>query len=660
MAQLRVWFVGVRAIAIPEGGRRVIVSSLPPIIAGIAATALILGFRHIGSLQLLELTAYDQLMQSRPDLGADPRLLVVGITEQDIQNQGQFPLPDAVLVKLLKRLKSYQPRVMGLDMWRGDILVQPGAAAEVDRAALVEQLKQSDRMIAITFLGDEAKRTVPPPPGLPEDQIGFNDVTVDSGRVLRRNLLYVDDYFPSFSLRVALRYLRDDGIEDRPSDADENILQIGSTVFPPLKSDDGGYTRIDAANTYQILLNYRSAQRSVEQVSLTQVLEGQVDSQQIEDRIVLIGTTGASGGDFYLTPYNFGANDQPQMPGVVIHAQMVSQFLDAAYGKRPLIRVWSEPLEMVWILFWSLIGGLLFWMVRRPLGLVVGSGAAIGLLFILCQGFFLRSLWVPLVPPFLTFLGAGGGVVAYRAQQAQRQQQMVMRLLGQSSSPEIAKTLWQRRDELLQDGKLPGQALTATLMFTDLKGFSSISERLSPEQLLNWLNEYFEVMTDVVVDHHGVINKFTGDGLMAAFGVPIPRADWNAIATDAQRAVACALKMGESLELLNQRWQLQGLPKVQMRVGIFTGPVVVGSLGSKSRLEYGIIGDGVNTASRLESVDKHRQSSACRILIAQATLDYLQDNYEVEAWGALTLKGKAEQVEAFRVIRVAERGDQEA
>ncbi|MEO0376293.1 MAG: adenylate/guanylate cyclase domain-containing protein, partial [Cyanobacteria bacterium P01_A01_bin.17] len=138
---------------------------------------------------------------------------------------------------------------------------------------------------------------------------------------------------------------------------------------------------------------------------------------------------------------------------------------------------------------------------------------------------------MPSVTPLLTFLGAGGGVVAYRAQQAQRQQRMVMRLLGQSSSPEIAETLWQRRDELLQDGKLPGQALTATLMFTDLKGFSSISERLSPEQLLNWLNEYFEVMTDVVVEHQGVINKFTGDGLMAAFGVPIPRESWDAIAT---------------------------------------------------------------------------------------------------------------------------------
>ncbi len=610
----------------------------------------------MGGLQPLELTAYDRLLQSRPDLGPDSRLLVVGINEQDIQNQGQFPLPDSTLVTLFKKLKLHQPRVIGLDMWRGDISVQPGRAqnAEADRLALVEQLKQSDRMIAITFLGNEAEQTVPPPPGVPEEQIGFNDVTVDSGRVLRRNLLYVDDYFPSFSLRVALRYLRDDGIEDQPSEADENVLQLGQTAFPPLKSDDGGYANIDASNTYQVMLNYRSALNSVEQVSLTQVLEGKVDPQKIKDRIVLIGTTGANRGDLYVTPYNSGANNQPIMPGVVVHAQMVSQFLDAAYGQRPLIRSLSDPLEMAWILAWSLIGGLLAWTVRRPLLLIIGTGLATGLLFILCRGLFLQSLWMPVVPPFLALLGAGGSVVSYRAQQAQRQQKMVMRLLGQSSSPEIAETLWQRRDELLEGGKLLGQELTATLLFTDLKGFSTISEKLSPDKLLNWLNEYFEVMTELVVDHQGVINKFTGDGLIAVFGVPLPRENQDEIAKDAERAVACSLKMGERLDDLNQRWQTQGLPEVQMRAGIFTGSVVVGSLGSKSRLEYGVIGDSVNIASRLESVDKDRQPSPCRVLIAQETLDYLQGNYEVEAWGALTLKGKAEQVEVYRVLEATE------
>lgn len=119
-----------------------------------------------------------------------------------------------------------------------------------------------------------------------------------------------------------------------------------------------------------------------------------------------------------------------------------------------------------------------------------------------------------------------------------------MRLLGQSTSPEIAETLWQERDHLLIDGKLPGQRLTATLLFTDLRGFTTISERLSPEALLEWLNEYLEEVTQLVHAHQGVINKFTGDGVMAVFGVPIPRATSREIAADAQRAVACAWRSG--------------------------------------------------------------------------------------------------------------------
>jgi adenylate cyclase len=227
---------------------------------------------------------------------------------------------------------------------------------------------------------------------------------------------------------------------------------------------------------------------------------------------------------------------------------------------------------------------------------------------------------------------------------------MVMRLLGQSTSPEIAETLWQRRDELLDNGKLPGQKLTATLMFTDLRGFSSLSEHYPPEQLLAWLNEYLDEMAHIVQHHQGVINKFMGDGIMAVFGVPIAHEHPDEIKRDACNAVDCAIAMSHTLETLNQTWKSQGLPQVEMRVGIFTGPVVVGSVGSKIRLEYGIIGDSVNIASRLESLDKERQPSPCRILIAQQTQDHLGENYQFEPWGATSLKGKALQVDVFRVL----------
>lgn len=609
-----------------------------------------IGFLRFEGLQALELATYDHFVQSQPDLGADSRLLVVEITEADIHRLGQWPISDRVLATLIQELQKHQPRVIGLDLWRNLPVANMQDPTDTSgHSQLMTQLQSSDRLIAITKFGSEEEVAIPAPPGIAEAQVGFNDVVVDAGGTIRRNLLYQGEYFPSFALRMALRYLKDAGIEDAPSPLNPKVLQIGSTVFWPLQSNDGGYVKADTRG-YQILINYRSAQNSVAQVSLTQVLMNQVDPQQIKGRIVLIGTTAESGKDLFHTPYSASLTDRQTMAGVVVHAQMVSQILDAATGTRPLISVWSESGEMIWIIGWAVTGSLLAWRIRQPLGLALGSGIALGLLYGVCRVFFWYQVWIPLVPPFLVFLGAMGSMVIYNTQQAQRQQQMVMQLLGQSTSPEIAETLWQRRNELLEDGKLTGQKLTATLLFTDLQGFSTISEKLSPERLLVWLNEYLEAMTQSVQRYHGVINKFTGDGVMAVFGVPIAHTDQGAIAQDAQNAVACALEMGESLDQLNQKWLQDDLPAVQMRAGIFTGPVVVGSLGSKTRLEYGVIGDSVNTASRLESLDKDRQPSPCRVLIAKATLDYLHNRYAVETWGTLPLKGKTEQVEVYRVL----------
>jgi class 3 adenylate cyclase len=182
---------------------------------------------------------------------------------------------------------------------------------------------------------------------------------------------------------------------------------------------------------------------------------------------------------------------------------------------------------------------------------------------------------------------------------------MVMKLLGQQTSPEIAQALWNEHDRLLDSGLLPGQRVIATILLTDIKGFSTISEKMPPEEVMAWLNEYLPIMVREVQNYRGIINKFTGDGLLAVFGVPVPATTEAVVAEDARRAVACALAMDDRLQELNRNWRYRGLPLIQMRVGIYTGPVMVGSLGGKERLEYGVIGDSVNIAARLESCEKH-------------------------------------------------------
>ena len=618
-------------------------------IASAIVTGLITGARYGRVFEIFELLAYDRFMQARPASEVDDRILVIAITEADLQEQGgKLQLPDEIYARALKKLLQYEPRAIGLDIYR-DFPIEPGYQE------FQAVLKSSDRIIGITKIGDENNPPVASPEALPKEQVGFNDASLDFGGILRRSVLYQEslsgEVLSSFSLLLAERYLLDDGIESKPSDSNPDYLQLGKTTFEPLQPNDGSYVRANMGG-YQVLLDYRGHQSTIQQVSLGDVLTDRVNPDLIRDRVILIGTTAYSSNDFVYTPYSSQGlqNRSIRMPGVVVHAQMVSQFLDAAVETRSPFWFWTDFQEILWFGVWAVLGGLLAWFIRNPLLLALGATFSLLLMFQISYSLFLQMGWIPIIPTAMSFLFTGGSVITYSAQQAQQQRRMVMRLLGQSTSPQIAETLWQRRDELLENGRLPGQKLISTLLFTDLQGFSSVSEKYPPETVFSWLNEYLEEMTDVIQKHQGVINKFTGDGIMAVFGVPIPHIEPEEISQDAQEAVSCAVEMGERLDALNNRRIEQNLPSLKMRVGVFTGPVVVGSLGSKVRLEYGVIGDSVNTASRLESLEKHRQDRDCRILIARQTLDYLEHSFDVESWGALPLKGKQETVEVFQVL----------
>ncbi|PZV19389.1 MAG: adenylate/guanylate cyclase domain-containing protein [Leptolyngbya sp.] len=609
------------------------------ILTGISATGLVLGIRQLGQLESLELTVYDAMVRLQPKAPADARLLIVTITEADIRTQKRWPLPDRVYAEALKHLQQYQPRAIGLDILR-DIPIEPG------HTALTKELRRSN-VIVIQSLGNTPDEASPAPLQVPADRIGFNDLIIDPDGIIRRNLMIVSDSTSesvSFSTRLAMQYLNQSG--DRLPNGD---FVLGKATFSPLRSNSGGYQRIDVGGE-QILLDYRSAHYPSAKVTLNQVLQGQVDPALIKDRVVLIGTTAPSVKDLFFTPFSATATANPKMPGVVIHAQMLSQTLTAAIEGRSLFWFWSEPIEVLWIVIWAIVGGLLAWWIQRPLLLALAGTGLLLLLVGVGYSLFLHQGWVPIAAPALAAIMVGSFTIAYKMQYARQQQQIVMKLLGQQTSPEIASALWNSRDRLLQSGMLTGQTLTVTILFIDIRNFSGISEQHPPEVMMGWLNEYMGSMTQAVHQHHGIVNKFMGDGLMAVFGVPVPRLTIAEIAEDARHTVACAVEMGDRLQTLNQDWQKRGLPVVQMRAGIFTGEVMAGSLGGKNRLEYAVIGDSVNIAARLEACKKDNQVDRCRILIARETLDHLQDQFRVESWGHLQLRGRQSLVEVFQVL----------
>ncbi len=385
--------------------------SLPALNASIAVTAAVIGVRHLDALEELELSSFDQLVGLRPDEGPDNRLLVVKVTEEDIRNLGKWPTPDQTLAQLLEKLEQDKPRVIGLDIYR-DLPLEPG------HLELATLLQANQKIIAVCQPGNSADHGVAPPPTVPPSRLGFSDIVVDPGGMVRRSLLFLtpepNSSCPanySFGLQLALHYLEKEKIQ--PQLTSQHHLQLGSTIFTPIEKDTGGYQNIDALG-YQVMLNYRSAVSIAQQVTLTDVLKGRIDPSLVKDRIVLIGVTAASGNDFFYTPYTRGQQDL-RMPGVLVHAQMVSQILSAVLNNRPLIWTWPRWGEVLWVWGWSLVGGVLAWRIRHPLLLGVTGGVALGGLVGVCFAVLTQGGWVSLVPPALALVVTGASVVSYRS-----------------------------------------------------------------------------------------------------------------------------------------------------------------------------------------------------------------------------------------------------
>jgi CHASE2 domain-containing sensor protein/tRNA A-37 threonylcarbamoyl transferase component Bud32 len=390
----------------------------PALIASLTVTGLLFLGRQLSFLEPLELTAFDHMMQLRPVLPPDDRLLIVEGTEADIQSYG-FPLKDALLDQLLSKLEQYQPAVIGLDIYR-DIPHPPG------HAELSTRLQKSDRLVPICKLSDSDNPGTPPPPKVPIERVGFSDFSVDSKSVVRRALLFGDPprnsrctSNVSLSFQLALRYLQQKGItpEFTPQ---QQYLKLGKVVFKPLQANDGGYQHADSGG-YQILLNYRSGGTLARSVTLADVLNNRVDPSWVKDRVVLIGITAPSLNDLLYTPYSTGQQRFERTPGIVIHGQIASQLLSTVLDGRPLFGFWPEWGEVVWIWIWAITGGILVRIVRHPAQQLLTEVGAISLLLGISVFLFFGSGWIPVVAPTLGLIASATGVLAFNAYEAEQE-----------------------------------------------------------------------------------------------------------------------------------------------------------------------------------------------------------------------------------------------
>lgn len=597
-------------------------------------TGLVILLRFLGLLQFWEWGSYDQYMRMRPLESPDRRIVIVGINENDVRAIGQPIFPDAVYAQLLNKLKAMAPRVIGFDIYR-DLPVQPG------HQELVAVFESTPNLVGIKkVVGERQRDVIEASPALEaNNQAGANDIKVDPDKKVRRGYLFVTlqdgSNVWSFASHIALRYLKNFDINFEQ--IDDSRIQLGTTILKPLEANDGGYVRTDAGG-YQLLLNYRGPSRYFETVSMMDILEDRVPPDWGRDRIILIGTVSESFNDLFSTPYssNLIATLEP-MSGVEVHANMVSQLISSAIDDRSLIKILPEPLEWLWILFWSAVGAAITWKWRTAGGVsyfsiwkVVAMFVASGILFVSTYAAFVWNWWLPVIPAFLGMTGSAITITAYIARTAGD----IRKTFGRYLTTEVVSTLLESPEGL----KLGGERRKITILTSDLRGFTATSERLPPEEVVKILNFYLGYMADVITKHQGTIDEFMGDGILVLFGAPIARED------DAVRSVACAIDMQLAMTPVNKQMKKWGLPPLEMGIGINTGEVVVGNIGSDKRTKYGVVGSQVNLTYRIESY-----TTGGQILISETTLKEVGETIKINGKKEVMPKGVKEPITIYDV-----------
>ena len=748
------------------------------LIAAPTIAGLVVGAGWAGLWQLLEWATLDQLFRLRPPEPPDPRILVVSIDESDISYLAQWPISDAILAKSLLNLKKHQPRAIGLDLYR-NLPVEPG------HQQLVEVFKSTPNLIGVEKASGE---TVAPPPTLRElGRVGIADVVLDADGKVRRGLMSVrskeGETKLSLGALLSLIYLEKEGIALEMVDPKQMHLGLGRAVFIPFTGNDGGYVRANSGG-YQILLNYRGEQDRFKTVSLQDILKNRIAPELIRDRIVLIGATGESLNDLFLTPYSGGLFTTP-MPtaGVIVHANLVSQILSGALEGRPLLRVWSQSLEWLWIVVWSWIGAILGWGLRSPsdssenlpfrkkaIPIFLAGGFLIGS----CYLAFLKSWWIPLISPLAALAGSALAVTSYYHRQLQLENEKrlaqfleampvaiaVIDINGQpyflnnrakeimgrgsvsnTNAEQLAQGYrtyiagtdslypWEKlpavralqgeraeaddieiqqgdkaipieawatpiydesgnvayaivafqdiaerksseaerlqlTNELLQLNRayerfIPSQFLDIldkpsivevqlgeavekemSILFSDIRHFTSISENMLPEENFQFINSYLSAMEPAILENNGFIDKYIGDAIMALFG------------GSADDAVMAAISMLQRLHDYNTVKLVPGqtyrMP-IKIGIGINTGKLMLGTVGGERRMNGTAIGDAVNLASRIEGLTKNYGVS---LLISHQTFSMLEnpEYYNMRLIDRVKVKGKSEMVSVFEVF----------
>jgi adenylate cyclase len=427
-----------------------------------------------------------------------------------------------------------------------------------------------------------------------------------------------EDLFPPLAVSTAWHYLGRPQLTVKVGRYGVEGVQLGDRFIP---TDEGG----------QLLINYLGPPKTFPHVSITDILKGKVAEGAFKDRIVLVGATALGIHDLRSTPLS------PVYPGMEIHATVIDNILTQNFLAKPK---WSKIYDLLAIIILGALIGIALPRMTALKGLLFAGGLVILHVFIARWLLVNAGVWLNMVYPLLALATNYTALTVYAYVTEERERRKIKGAFMHYVAPMVI-------EEMLKDParlKLGGDEKVLTVLFSDLQGFTSHSERYAPHEMIELLSEYYACMTEQIFAHEGMLKEYVGDELMAIFGAPIAQVD------HAERACAAALAMREHRNALGAEWTKLGRPPLIARTGINSGRMLVGNLGSKYRFAYGVLGDHVNLGSRLEGLNK---VYATEILIGENTAKLVEKSFLLREIDLVRVVGREQAVRIYELLAVA-------
>ena len=664
--------------------------SVSPFRISVLAVLLFLAL-YIANLDIfnfIELKAYDLRMVSRGVTQPGGEVAIAAIDEKSLNEIGRWPWPRSVMAELVSTLKGYGARAVGFDVVFAEpernsglgeiegiakelrtmgfsdarlyrVLAERAKRADTD-AVFAAALKKAENatlgyffymsekegrhladpekdaarqgiagsrygVVKVKGKPDEgafikaysAAANVPALSGSSEN-CGFFNAFPDRDGVIRKAPLVVargEDFYMPLSLAAGLQYMDWPELILTISDLGVESLRLGRTVIP---TDESG----------RMLVNFGGPPKTFPHYSISDILKGNTDPELFRDRIVLVGATATGIYDMRATPFG------TVYPGIEIHAAVIDNILRGSFIRRP---AWTGLFDFSAIIIMGLAMGALVPRVRAIQGVALGALIVFVYISVNYLIFASYNLWLNLVYPVLTAAAAYVGITIFKYVTEEREKKKIRGAFQYYLTSSVINEMLKDPSKL----KLGGDKKDLTVMFSDIRGFTTISESLTPEELVHLLNEYLTAMTNIVFKYDGLLDKYIGDAIMAVFGAPLDQPD------HAEKACRTALEMNAELIGLQKKWEGEGRPAIRIGIGVNTGEMVVGNMGSEMRFDYTVMGDSVNLASRLEGINKEYGTS---IVISETTYGRVSGNFVCRELDSVRVKGKLVPVKIYELL----------